>query len=70
MKSLLRLTFIFTVFTLSSCSKEYTCECVSVVGGIATKIIIEETSRAKAKSECNESDTELLGVAVIDCELI
>ena len=70
MKGLLSLTLISALFVLSSCSKEYTCECITIIGGITTQTTIEASSKAKAKSECDESDTELLGVPVVDCELI
>jgi len=70
MKGLLSITLVFALFTLTSCSKEYTCECTTVVGDVTTESIIEASSKAKAKSLCDENDLELLGIVIADCEII
>ena len=67
MKGLLSLMLIFT---LASCSKEYICECTTVIGDVKTESIIEAGTKAKAKSLCDENDLELLGIAIADCEII
>lgn len=61
---------MFILITLSSCTKEYTCECVVAIGGITTQSEIEARTKTKAKSLCDENDTELLGVVVAECEII
>ncbi|HOY33409.1 MAG TPA: hypothetical protein PKW80_16135 [Bacteroidales bacterium] len=47
---------------LSSCKKDYTCECT--VGGVSVKYTIEKTTKADAETKCN---TYITGTTV--CEL-
>lgn len=70
MKNLFSLTLIFTLFLLSSCSKEYICECTTIVGGVTTQSTIEEATKSAAKNTCDEGDAEILGIPITDCEII
>jgi len=70
MKNLFSLVFVLSLFVLSSCSKEYTCECTTVLGDITTESIIEASTKAKARTLCDENDAELLGIVIADCEII
>ena len=60
---------MFTIITLSSCTKEYTCECVTVIGGLTTESIIESKTKADARAICEENE-ELLGITIAECEII
>ncbi len=59
------LALIFVV-ALSSCKKEYTCKCT--VNGIAAGSSTIKDTKSKAKSKCDEGDSNVLGI-VTDCEL-
>ena len=73
MKNLFILT-VFALIALTSCKKDYTCECKGYVDGLylgSESTTINDT-KSKAKSACNEGDdAEDVGgyIYATDCEI-
>ena len=54
------------LFTMASCSKDWTCQC-KINGQITTSSTIKDTKK-NAETKCDEGDANVLGV-VQDCEI-
>ena len=75
MKNLFILT-VFALIALTSCKKDYTCECTGYVDGVevagsSASATINDT-KSKAADACDEGDDseELLGIEYsVDCEI-
>jgi hypothetical protein len=52
-----------TTLSLTSCQKEWTCTCTT--GALSVDVTIDKTTRADAKSQCDDLD---IG-AITDCSL-
>jgi hypothetical protein len=57
----------FALLTLASCKKDWTCTCISSLGGSESSTISDMT-KSDAKAECDSNDASAFGVTV-DCEL-
>ena len=77
-KIILLASVAFVALSLSSCKKEWTCECTvssTYAGTTTTETVSGKTdkmSKKDAKDKCNEGDSsyDLLGVKVSsDCEI-
>ena len=55
-KLIFKLGFVALVIAMSSCAKEYTCECISVEDGNSTvvKTTLDDTKKG-AKKDCDEA---------------
>ena len=75
MKNLFILT-VFALIALTSCKKDYTCECTGYVdgeevSGSSSSVTIKDT-KSKAADACDEGDEseELLGIEYsVECEI-
>jgi hypothetical protein len=54
------------LFTMASCSKDWTCQC-KINGQISASSTIKDTKK-NAETKCNEGDASVLGV-MQDCEI-
>jgi hypothetical protein len=54
------------MFTMTSCSKDWTCQC-KIDGQVTTTSTIKDTKK-NATSKCDEGDTNVLGI-IQDCEI-
>ena len=63
-----KLAFVLgvTLFVMSSCAKDWTCQC-KINGQVVTSSTINDTKK-NATSKCDEGDGNILG-AVQDCEI-
>jgi hypothetical protein len=62
-KSALLLGGLFLIsIALTSCKKDYTCECT--VGGVTTKVTLPKTTKKKAQDAC-----DVYKVAGVTCDL-
>ena len=73
MKNLFILT-VFALVALTSCKKDYTCECSLYIDGdfYASESTTIKDTKSKAKSACNEGDdSEDIGgyIYATDCEI-
>jgi len=63
------------IFAFSSCSKDYTCECVTTMTGVdpvSSEATAEFSSKSDAEEWCDEGDMEIdiLGIITkIECEI-
>ena len=63
---------LFALLSLTSCKKDYTCECTSYLSGV--KVTSESTTitdtESKADEACDKGDyaEDILGISV-DCEI-
>lgn len=71
MKKLILSAAMLSAIGFTSCRKEYNCECKTSTGG-STSIVktdkLPKKSLKDARKECDNGDSELLGVKT-DCEI-
>ncbi len=69
-KTLILIAIIGAVVSMSSCKKDYTCECVSTVAGTSTTTttVLEDQKKADAETACNAGDGTV-GEISVECEL-
>lgn len=73
MKKVLGITALLSIFVLSSCKKDYTCECVSTAGASSSSSssTINGTKKdAKAACDTGDQSVTVLGVtSSVNCEI-
>lgn len=66
MKKVFIFALVFGALTLTSCKKDWSCECST--GGNAASYTIKDMTRKDAKEQCDKGDFSGFGVEV-ECKL-